>query len=280
MRLPAFVKSVIVLITFLVCPAVASPAMAQGTLVFGVLPRYLPIVIFQRFSPLAQYLELETGILVEVDIPAGFDEHIAKVKDGRLDLCYQNPVVYTRVAGDVVPLALASKGNEGTRFRGIIIVRSDSGIESIEDLKGKSVSIASTQSAGGFFSQKDFLSKRGIDVLKDMMLSEAPENKQENVILDVFDKRTDAGFIRESALHRMDDAINPGEIRVLAHTSWLPNWIFASRRGLNPSVSKKIQEALLRLTAESPVLKAAQLNGFVKPDPRVLKTLEELVSGE
>jgi phosphonate transport system substrate-binding protein len=260
--------------------AVASPqAQGKDKFTFAVLPRFFPVVILERFGPLADYIGTQTDSDIEIIMPENFADHIAQARKGQVLLTYQNPVVYAKISNEVTPLAIASKGKDKTRFRGIIIVRTDSGINSVTDLRGKSVSVVSMTSAGGYISQRHFLSQLGINVENDMIPSEAEDNKQENVIFDVFSKKSDAGFIRESALHRVDKVIDPSKIKVLAETSWLPNWVFAAHKSVSPQLAEKVQAALIGLSADDPVLKAAQLDGFVMPDKKALDDLQKMVVG-
>lgn len=251
----------------------------DDTYTFAVLPRFFPVVILERFGPLAEYISEEAGIEIEFVMPRNFSNHIEMVKKGRALVSYQNPVVFAKVAGKVKPLAVASKGKDGTRFRGIIIVHTDSNINQLSDLKGKAVAIVSLESAGGYISQKDFLAKNGINVNKDMFVKEAEDNKQENVILSVFSKKLEVGFIRESALHRVDKAIDPDKIKVLAETSWLPNWVFAVHESVPDKVASRVQKVLLDIPEGNPVLQAAKLKKFVKPDADALKSVQQMVMG-
>ncbi len=268
------------ILTVLILFLSITDSIAEKSYTFAVLPRFFPIVILERFGPLADYIADQAGIDVEFVMPNNFSNHITMVRQGKALLSYQNPVVFAKVSGQVKPLAIASKGKYGTRFRGIIIVRSDSGIATIADLKGKSVSVVSLQSAGGYISQKDFLSKNGISIEIDMIASEAEDNKQENVIFDVYSKKSDVGFIRESALHRVDKMIKPDKIKVLAKTSWLPNWVFSVHKSVETDVAARIQRVLLNIPMGSMVLKSAKLDGFVAPDSRALRNVRKMVLGK
>ena len=136
--------------------------------------------------------------------------------------------------------------------------------------------MVSTQSAGGYFSQKEFLKKKGFDTVMDLILREAVDNVEENVILDVFEKRAVAGCISASSLHRMDRAIDSKMIRILTPTEWVPAWVFTVHRSVNPKVANKIKKALTGLPRNGRVLKAIEIDAFAEPSPSYLKRVEAL----
>ena len=104
--------------------------------------------------------------------------------------------------------------------------------------------------------------KIGIDVETDCTITEAVDNKQENVILAVYTGEVDAGFIRESALRRADSYISPAQIKVLGETAWLPNWAFSVSRSLPEKIKKDVQAALLLLKPNHPVMQALKIDNF------------------
>ena len=53
--------------------------------------------------------------------------------------------------------------------------------------------MVSTQSAGGYLFQKEFLKKYNLDAVMDLILREATDHLEENVIMDVFEGRAAAG---------------------------------------------------------------------------------------
>lgn len=242
----------------------------------AVLPRHFPIYMLERFSGLAEAIESETGLRVELDIAASYEDHLHKVQSGVAQLSFQNPLIFLKVSNQVTPVAVARQGKTGTFTRGLIIVRRDSGITDPKALKGKKVAVVSTQSAGGYLSQKEFLKKRGIDAVTDLILHEATDNIEENVILDVFEKRTEAGFISAESLHRMDRAIDPGQIRVLSATDPVPGWIFAAHNRVPAADVKRIQNALFKLGKDAALAGQIGVDGFVAPDPAFLGNLEKI----
>lgn len=235
---------------------------AQDGYNFSMLPRYFPKKIRSMIEPVAAHLSGEIGVPVTPVLTTDFTEYENQLKSGKIEIGYENPLVYTKVSESHEVLAMAIKGDGGDRFRGIIIARPDSDIEAVGDLKHKKILIVGKTSAGGYLSQKLTLAENGIKVGKDCLLEEAADNKQENVIISVSIGDVDAGFIRESALHIADQYIQPGTIKVVAPCAWLPNWAFSVARDLPDERKKAIKAAVVGLAEDSSVLRAMGVSGF------------------
>ena len=228
----------------------------------SMLPRYSSEEINRRITPLAEYLAEKTGAKVEAIIISDFAQYEKQLKSGSIAMGYENPYIYTLVSDAHEALAMAVKGEDRDKFRGIVIARKDSGLSSLEDLRGRMISIVGYTSAGGYLSQKLSLMEAGIDVETECTISEAVDNKQENVILAVYTGEVDAGFIRESALHQADSFISAAQIKVIGECAWLPNWAFSVNKTMPAKTKKEIQTALLALKPNHPVLKALKIDSF------------------
>ena len=99
----------------------------------AVLPRYFPIYMHERFIELANAIEADTGFAVELEIADSYDNHVDSVNSGMAQFSFQNPLIYIKVANEVVPVAVATQDKGGTRMQGMIIVRRDSGITAPKD---------------------------------------------------------------------------------------------------------------------------------------------------
>jgi phosphonate transport system substrate-binding protein len=269
-------KKIILFVLILTCFSCGSIQAKDQKL--SMLPRYFPEKLTAMITPLAAYLSSETGMSFEPILMDNFASYEAEVLKGKIAIGYQNPLVYVNVSTTHEVIATAVKGKGGEMFRGIIITRPGSEISKISDLKGKQVMIVSKTSAGGFLSQKLTLKENGLDVERDCVLSIAAANRQENVIISVSIGDVDAGFIRESALHKADQFIMPGSIKTITDTAWLPNWALSVSKSLNKKQKKSIQKALLKLESDSIVLKAMELESFVAAsdsDYDILRKLKE-----
>lgn len=255
-------KRTLVLILIIFTILLSAEFLAAETYQLSMLPRYSSEEINRRISPLARYLTKKIGTTVEAVITNDFTQYEKRLKNGEIEIGYENPYIYVRVSDSQEVLAMALKGKGGDRFRGIIIVRAGSNLVSIDDLKNRKISIVGRTSAGGFLSQKLTLMQKGIDVEKDCQIIEAMDNKQENVIFSVYTGEADAGFIRESALHMADKFVPASMIRVINRSAWLPNWALSVNRSLPEKKKKAIQNALISLKKNNSVLKALTITSF------------------
>ncbi len=233
----------------------------KNTIKVAILPLYSAITLFDRLDPLMRYLTEKTGYEFKLVIPRDFEDFFDTVKRGDVQFSYSNPYIYIQLAdgGYLSAFAKTIIKDSGDIFRGIIITHKDSAIRSFRDLRGKRVMIVSYRSAGGFLVQKLFLSENGIDVFKDLRLMEG--KRQEEVILNVYRKSVDAGFVRESALDVLKEEIDLGKIRIVLRTPYIANWPFAASRNTDGKIVEAVRKSLLELRDKG-VLSAAHIMSF------------------
>ena len=250
------------LLTTSICLSTTASFSFAGGYTISMLPRYSIEEISARIVPLAEYLSKRTGLEITPTFTSTFDQYTKQLSSGGIDIGFQNPYIYVLASEKHDVIAMALKGVNKDKFRGIIITGAKSPLRSLSDLAGKSISIVSYTSAGGYLSQKLTLQENGIDVEKDCTITEAPENKQENVVFSVFVGDVDAGFIRESALHKVDAFVPGNAIRVIEGTAWLPNWAVSVSRSMPEEDRIKIARALLELEPGGSVLGSLKIKSF------------------
>jgi phosphonate transport system substrate-binding protein len=244
------------------------PGVAAAEIKFGILPRLSAVEMTTMFNPLADYLSKETGEKITLVIPKDFAAFKDAVKAGQVDIAFSNPIIYVELKSNtnLQPLGLSSEPKGGTRFRGIMVARKDSGIEKLQDLKGKKLIFVDKDSAAGYIFQMLLLSKAGLDVQKDF--TQLPfAKKHDNVMMAVFNKAADAGGIREDDFDKMKDKVDLSQLKIIGYSDYFPNWPLFATPKLDKGAEAKIKAALLKLKPNDPrseaVLGAAKLNGFV-----------------
>ncbi len=274
----SFMKTVMTVVLVVAAFIAFGAGVASAEIKFGTLPRLSAPELQAMYSPLAEYLSRETGEKVTIVIPKDFNAFKDAVKTGQMDVGFANPLIYVQAKemSNIEPLALSSEVKSGTRFRGIIIVRKDSGFNKIQDLKGKKFVFMDKDSAAGYIFQMLLLSKAGFDVNKDISLLPFAK-KHENITTAVFNKTADAGGIREDELEKMKGKLDISQIRIVGYTDYFPNWPFFATPKLKPEMAAKIRTALLKLKPNDPqnenILGPARLTGFI---PIIDKEYDEL----
>lgn len=246
----------------------------------GINPRLSATEMSTMFTPLADHLSRETGEKVTLVIPKDFEALKALAASGQIDLVYANPLQYVQLRRDagVEPLAVASEPKVGTRFRGVIVARKDSGIASVQDLKGKKLIFVDQDSVAAYMFPIRLLEKAGLQADRDFTVLPFAK-KQDNVLMAVFNKVADAGAVREPDLERMKDKVDMSQIRIVGYTESMPNWLVFAVAKTSKAMQDKAKAALLKLGPSSgaadAVLAVARLNGFAPVADREFDQLRE-----
>ncbi|MBA4422381.1 MAG: hypothetical protein C0390_04665 [Syntrophus sp. (in: bacteria)] len=245
---------------FILFPAVAGSSEIR----FGLLPRLPEKELVSMFTPLAKYLEKETGSKVTLVIPKDFDTYTKQAIAGDFDIGFTNPFIYVKIrkaVSQTEPLALAAEPGVGAKLKGVFIALKESPLKSFKEAKGKKVSFVDPGSAAGYIAQMLELQKAGIKK-EDIQISFA--GKPPKVGEAVRDGKADLGGLPESVFKRLNFEYM---LKVVGKTEDLPNWALHSTVKTNPAAAAKIREALLKLkpkTAEADrVLQEANLEGFL-----------------
>ncbi|MBP0017032.1 MAG: phosphate/phosphite/phosphonate ABC transporter substrate-binding protein [Cyanobacteria bacterium SBLK] len=244
---------------------------------FGVLSIDSAVSVNERYRPLLDYLEAELERPFEL-ISLTQESQFTEVEAGNLDFTTNNPLaaVQIRRLHDTEFLVTHSRPKTGPQFSGLIVVRADSEIKTLEHLRGKRVSCVNFQTAAaGCVFQIYHLQQNGIDPARDF--ADFTENKsQDSIVLAVINGTIDAGFIRTGQLEKMvgkELIPNVNVLRVLApvddnflytHTTALyPEWPIAALPQTDSELAEQVREALLNIPPDHPSLKPAKVEGFI-----------------
>jgi phosphonate transport system substrate-binding protein len=125
----------------------------KKTVYFTAITLYHPIVMYQRYQPLMEYLTENTPYKFELKLSQDYKDIIRFLKNGTVQVALLGGVTYLEAKKqfNLIPI-LKPLGHEGKPYyHSVYIAReNDKEINSIKDLKGRSVAFASERSTSGY----------------------------------------------------------------------------------------------------------------------------------
>ena len=223
--------------------------------------------LYRRFAPLIDELERAINsrsaspIRIEIKIFDAYDKAISSVAEGRVDFARFGAASYVQVKKlDPTVEILVIEQKEGrTTFNGMFIVREDSPIREIEDLKGRRVAFGSRRSTIGRFLAQALMARHGV-YASDLAGFDYLD-RHDKVLKAVQIGDYDAGPIKESTF----GSARPRDgLRVLHEFTLITKpWI--ARGGLPAELVTLLRETLLDLE-DREALAALGLSGFERSD--------------
>lgn len=211
-------------------------------------------------EPLGRMLERETGLKVKVSVPVSYAAVIDAMGADTIDVAWLAPTAYVRAKDKVgAEVILAAVRGGSTTSTGRVIVRADSGIVDVGQLKGKRFAFASPTSASGFLYPNALLLARGIDY-KTYFSETTFVGGHDKVVLAVYNGQVDGaatfgddvGGLAADTQALQEGALTGAMAKVvaIARTEPIPNDTVRVRRGLPAEIVTRLRDGLLRV-AES-----------------------------
>jgi phosphate/phosphite/phosphonate ABC transporter binding protein len=256
-------------------------ANAQGSSVkFGVLAKRGADKAQEQWAATTKYLSQETGKFVRL-APLTFDEIEPAIKKGEIDYILTNSSFYCELNANYEMDAIATminsrEGKALKEFGGVLFVKADSPITSMDQIKGKNFGLVKKSSFGGGQMVQRLLLDNGIDIFKDC--AEVKElQKHDTVVMAVRAGSIDAGTVRSDTLERMaaEGKIKMEDFRIInkaegefpfVHSTRLyPEWPLAWCSENGKALAPDIAAALKKLDADHEACKAAKIVGWSDP---------------
>lgn len=245
---------------------VALPSFAQQqVLTVGLIPSEDSRAMIANSQAMMDMLSKALGMPVKPFVAADYNGVIEALRSKRLDVAYLGPFSYvlgTTVA-DIEAFAVAETKKAGrTYYHSQIIAHKDSGIKTVNDLKGKNFAFVDPSSTSGHLFPKAGLMKLGFNPDKDFGRVIFSGSHDSNAIA-VQNKKVDAAAIADRIL---DAAIAKGlakreDITVVWRSDPIPESPTVWRKDLPADLKKRVQAAFLEVK-DIPWSDQGVLNGF------------------
>ncbi len=253
---------------------------ALADLSMGVFPRRPVAKTHKFFKPLAEKLSKELGEPVKLVVAKNFKEFWKGAKTGKYDLVHYNQYHYLlnhKEKGYKV-IAVNEEFNTST-LAGSLSVRKDSGINSVADLKGKTILFGGGKKAmGSFIAPTSALMKAGLVAGKDytVKFSKNPPS----AVIGVYNKAADAAGAGNVILKvkGVTKKIDVSQMKIVVESEPFIHLTWAVKADMPQAKADKIQSIMTSLKTTAPgVLKAAKVTNFIKASDSDFAKVREIV---
>jgi len=234
--------------------ALASSGLHAQVLRVSAIPDEAPTELQRKFKPLGDYLHKETGLEVQFTPVSDYAAVVEGLASQKIDLAWLGGFTYVqarlRTNGGAVPIVQRA---EDEKFTSKFIVPIDSPAKTLADLKGKTFAFGAPSSTSGHLMPRYFLKREGIDADKDFK-NVAYSGAHDATVAFVAAGRAEAGVLNASVWDKLVEAGNPNaaRVRVLATTPTYYDYNWTVRPGLDAALTKKLQDAFLKLDPANP----------------------------
>lgn len=238
---------------------------SESVFIFGVHPQRNPKMLRTVFGPLVDYLNKHIPDVVFVfEASRNFQSFDKKVDQRHFDFVLPNPYGTLRAIKQGYHV-FGQMGNEGD-LRGLILVRKDSDVTTVSDLRGKTVSFPGPTALAATIMPKYYLFSHGLDVKADITSSYV--GSMESSLMNIHMGAVAAGTAYPPAW-RMFQQQQPevaASLKVLWETKPLPDNSLMARNDLPEALVKQVATLLLTMQNTKDgreVLKNMDLSAFI-----------------
>ena len=264
------------------CAVICFGGLSHAQQVFRVttIPEEAATEQVRKFTPLASYLEKQLGVKVEFTPVSDYPAAVEALVNKKVDLVWFGGFTFVqanlRSGGKVVPLA---QREEDTKFQSVFIAKTDSGIKTLNDMKGKQISFGSQSSTSGHLMPRSFLLQASINPEKDFKRV-AYSGAHDATIASVVSGKVDAAALDITVWKKFvgENKVDTKAVDVFYTTPGYFNYNWSVHADMPAAMQAKVKAALLALNpadaAQGEILKLNRATRYIATTPDNYKGLE------
>ncbi len=246
---------------------------------FGVIPTAGSTSMKENFSGLTEHLNKKLGINVELQLAGDYTGVITGMQHKHIDVAYFGPESYVQAQKRANAEALvvevdAESGLPG--YRGIILTKKDSGLNTLESIKDKTWAFTSSQSTSGTLVPTVMFSKSGIDPQK-YFSKVLYSGGHEASILSIKAGKIDAASTNTLDFNRgLGKAWTENDFNIIWTSDLIPGSPMAVRGDLPESLKKALKEAFISYN-DKDGLNKLKIKGYIEANDSMYNPIRDLI---
>ena len=238
------------------CAVLAFSGVSHAQAVFRIstIPEEAATEQMRKFGPIVKYLEQKLGMKVEFTPVSDYPAAVETLVNKNIDMAWLGGFTFiqaqNRSGGKIIPIA---QREEDTKFQSVFIAKTNSGIKTLADLKGKQVSFGSQSSTSGHLMPRSFLLQAHIDPDKDFKRV-AYSGAHDATIASVVGGRVDAAALDITVWRKFveEKRVDTSKVNVFFTTPPYFNYNWSVHADMPAALRERLTKALLDLSMSTP----------------------------
>lgn len=231
----------------------ATPVSAQQLFKVTTIPEEAATEQTRKFGPIVKYLERVLGTKVEFTPVTDYPAAVEALVNKQVDLVWFGGFTHVqaqlRSGGKIIPIA---QREEDAQFRSVFIAQTNSGIKTLGDLKGKTISFGSQSSTSGHLMPRSFLLQANINPERDFKRV-AYSGAHDATIASVVSGRVDAAALDITVWRKFvaDKKVDTAKVDVFFTTAPFYNYNWSVHADMPAPQRERVTKALLDLSMDN-----------------------------
>jgi len=215
----------------------------------GLIPEQNVFKQFKRYEPLGKYIEQKTGIKIKFTILSRYGNIMESFHKKKMDGAFWGSFTGAMAIKKhgIQPVARPVNLDGSSTYRGYIMVRKDSGIKNISDMKGKSVAFVEKATTAGYIFPMAYFKENGIKDIETYFSVYYFTGSHDAAINALLNKKVDIACAKNTVyeiLAREDPGIKD-KLVIIAKSADVPSNGLGLRKELAYGVKAELKQALL-----------------------------------
>ncbi|MBM4262024.1 MAG: putative selenate ABC transporter substrate-binding protein [Deltaproteobacteria bacterium] len=242
------------IVTALILVASTATVSAQQLLRVTTIPEEAATEQVRKFGPIVKYLERVLNMKVEFTPVTDYPAAVEALVNKQVELVWFGGFTHVqaqlRSGGKIIPIA---QREEDAQFRSVFIAQTNSGIKTLNDLRGKALSFGSQSSTSGHLMPRSFLLQAKINPEKDLTRV-AYSGAHDATIASVVSGRVDAAALDITVWRKFVDEkkVDTAKVDVFYTTPPFYNYNWSVHADMPAAQRDRIAKAFFDLDMNNP----------------------------
>jgi phosphonate transport system substrate-binding protein len=227
------------------------PAASAAELTIGLIPEQNVFLQMKRYRPIGDYIREQTGLSVRFTILSRYGSIIDNFRTEKMDGAFWGSFTGALAIQslDIEPIVRPLWLDGTSTYHGYVLTRKDSGITSVEDMKGKTVAFVDRATTAGYVFPMAYFREHGVTDPDTYFKEYYFAGSHDATITAVLHKEVDIGCAKNTIFNIVaakDPSIEK-DLVILAESPKVPSNALGMRPDLDPGIKGKLRDALLSM---------------------------------